>query len=108
MLSSPPHLSHGTRPSNFTAHLPSCFVANLSVPTVYFGQPPILSARYQRKETSVGFLLSLIVAFSYFFLMLMVGWVKSKPDWHPEWLIWTPNVVFLAGGAALFHKLARR
>jgi lipopolysaccharide export system permease protein len=67
-----------------------------------------LAVTAQRKETSVGFLLSLIVAFSYFFLMLMVGWVKSKPDWHPEWLIWTPNVVFLAGGAALFHKLARR
>ena len=67
-----------------------------------------LAVSAQRKETSVGFLLSLIVAFSYFFLMLMVGWVKSKPAWHPEWLIWTPNVVFLAGGAALFHKLARR
>jgi lipopolysaccharide export system permease protein len=67
-----------------------------------------LAVSAQRKETSVGFLLSLIVAFSYFLLMLMVGWVKNKPAWHPEWLIWTPNVVFLAVGATLFYRLARR
>jgi lipopolysaccharide export system permease protein len=62
----------------------------------------------QRKETSAGFLLSIVVAFVYFFLMLMVGWVKGRPEWHPEWLVWAPNAVFLGLGAVLFGRLAAR
>lgn len=67
-----------------------------------------LGVTAQRKETAAGFLLSIVVAFVYFFLMLMVGWVKDRPLWHPEWLVWAPNVVFLGLGAVLFRRLAAR
>ena len=67
-----------------------------------------LAVSAQRKETSVGFLLSLIVAFSYFFLMLTVGWVKGKPAWHPEWLIWMPDAVFLTLGVFMLRRLSTR
>jgi lipopolysaccharide export system permease protein len=67
-----------------------------------------LGVTAQRKETSAGFLLSIIVAFVYFFLMLMVGWVKGNPAWHPEWLVWAPNAVFLGLGGVLFRRLSRR
>jgi lipopolysaccharide export system permease protein len=67
-----------------------------------------LGVTAQRKETSAGFLLSIVVAFVYFFLMLMVGWVKGRPSWHPEWLVWAPNAVFFLLGAVLFRRLAAR
>ncbi|MEK0445402.1 MAG: hypothetical protein RLZZ399_723 [Verrucomicrobiota bacterium] len=67
-----------------------------------------LAMTTQRKETAVGFFLSLLVAFLYFFLISMVEWVKRKPEWHPEWLMWAPNLVFLTLGVVLFGRLARR
>ena len=67
-----------------------------------------LAVGAQRRETAVGFLLSLVVAFSYFLLMIMVGWVKNRHEWHPEWLIWLPTVLFLGFGAHLFRRLAAR
>jgi lipopolysaccharide export LptBFGC system permease protein LptF len=67
-----------------------------------------LAVTAQRKETSVGFLLSLAVAFAYFFMIIMVQWVKRKPDWHPELLMWLPNLIFFSLGAFMFRRLARR
>jgi lipopolysaccharide export system permease protein len=62
----------------------------------------------QRKETSIGFMLSLAVAFAYFFLIIVAEWTKSQPRLHPELLIWIPNVVFLSIGAWLLRRLATR
>jgi lipopolysaccharide export system permease protein len=67
-----------------------------------------LAISAQRKETAVGFLLSLVVAFVYFFMTIMVQWVKRKPEWHPEYLVWIPNLVFLSLGIFLFRRLVRR
>jgi lipopolysaccharide export system permease protein len=61
-----------------------------------------------RKETSIGFLLSLIVAFIYFFFIVMVDTVRSNPKFHPELLIWLPNVVFISLGVYLFYRMSRR
>ena len=82
---------------------------SLSLACLAFGLVAVpLAVGAQRRETAVGFLLSLIVAFSYFLLMIMVGWVKNRPEWHPEWLIWLPTVLFLALGTHLFRRLAAR
>jgi lipopolysaccharide export LptBFGC system permease protein LptF len=67
-----------------------------------------LAVGTQRRETAAGFLLSLVVAFSYFLIMIMVGWVKNRPEWHPEWLIWLPTVLFLGFGSLMFRRLAAR
>ncbi|MEI6715538.1 MAG: LptF/LptG family permease [Verrucomicrobiota bacterium] len=67
-----------------------------------------LAVTAQRKETTVGFLLSLLVAFTYFFMIIMVQWVKRKPEWHPELLMWSPNILFFSLGLYLFTRLARR
>ena len=67
-----------------------------------------LAVGAQRRETTAGFLLSLVVAFFYFLLMIMADWVKNRPEWHPEWLIWLPTLVFLGLGAHLFRRLAAR
>ena len=70
------------------------------------GVPLAITAH--RKETSVGFMISLAVAFIYFMFIVMVGWVKADPKFHPELLIWLPNVVFITLGAILFYRMSRR
>jgi lipopolysaccharide export system permease protein len=67
-----------------------------------------LAITAHRKETSVGFLFSLVVAFVYFFFIVMVDTVATNPKFHPELLIWLPNVVFISLGAFLFFRMSRR
>jgi LPS export ABC transporter permease LptF len=67
-----------------------------------------LAITAHRKETSVGFLFSLAVAFVYFFFIVMVDTVSNNPKFHPEILIWLPNVVFISLGAVLFYRMSRR
>ena len=68
-----------------------------------------LAITAHRRETSIGFLLSILVAFSYFFFMqLAIMAQKQKPKFHPELLIWLPNVVFILFGGWLFWKLSKQ
>lgn len=61
-----------------------------------------------RRETSVGFGLSLIIAFAYFFFIIMAETFKDRAEFFPVALIWAPNVVFGALGLFLFLRLAKR
>ena len=70
------------------------------------GVPLAITAH--RKETSIGFLFSLVVAFVYFFFIVMVDDISSNPKLHPEILIWMPNVIFVSLGIYLFHRMSRR
>jgi lipopolysaccharide export system permease protein len=70
------------------------------------GVPLAITAH--RKETSVGFLFSLVVAFVYFFFIVLVNTVLRNPRFHPEMLIWLPNVVFISLGTVLFYRMSRR
>lgn len=67
-----------------------------------------LGVTAHRKETSVGFGLSLIVAFAYFFFIIMADTFRSNPAAHPTVLIWIPNVLFALLGSWLFWRLSRR
>ena len=70
------------------------------------GVPLAITAH--RKETSVGFLFSLMVAFVYFFFIIIADTVRNNPKFHPELLIWAPNLVFISLGAFLFYRMAKR
>jgi lipopolysaccharide export system permease protein len=70
------------------------------------GVPLAITAH--RKETSVGFLLSLAVAISYFFFIIMANGVRENPVWHPEFLMWVPNVLCIGLGGWLFARMSRR
>ncbi len=61
-----------------------------------------------RQETSIGFGISLGVAFTYFLIILVVNIFREKASLHPELLIWLPNVIFLLFGGILFARMARR
>jgi lipopolysaccharide export LptBFGC system permease protein LptF len=41
-------------------------------------------------------------------LFFLVGMASNKPKWHPELLVWLPNLVFLTIGAVRFRRLAAR
>jgi len=61
-----------------------------------------------RKETSVGFALSLIIAFGYFFFIIIADTFRDNPHAMPVLLIWLPNIFFTGLGIWLFSRLARR
>ena len=61
-----------------------------------------------RQETTVGFGLSLLVATSYFLIIIVVNTLRDKAHMHPELLIWLPNVLFLLIGGVMFYRLSRR
>jgi lipopolysaccharide export system permease protein len=62
-----------------------------------------------RKETSVGFALSLIIAFTYYFFIIIANtFFRDNPHAYPQYLIWVPNVLFLALGSVLFYRLSKR
>jgi len=61
-----------------------------------------------RKETSVGFAISLGIAFTYFFFIIMADTFRDKPAAHPALLIWIPNILFFFLGSYLFSRLAKR
>ena len=62
----------------------------------------------QRRETSIGFALSLGVAVAYMVIIIFVGTINEKPSLYPQVLMWIPNVLFLGVGGRLFYKLCRR
>lgn len=67
-----------------------------------------LAVTTQRKETSAGFLMGLLLAFTYFFLTLVSGSFKGRPELRPELLVWIPNALFFVFGGFLFRRMALR
>jgi lipopolysaccharide export system permease protein len=61
-----------------------------------------------RKETSVGFALSLVIAFGYFFLIIIADTFHENPHAMPVLLVWLPNLLFTGFGIWLFTRLTRR
>lgn len=62
----------------------------------------------QRRETSAGFVLSLLVGISYFTLIMLGGLWQNSPDKYPHLWVWLPNVVFGILGLVMFIRLQRR
>lgn len=82
---------------------------SFSLASLAFGLIGIpLAITAQRRETSVGFLLSLIVAFVYFLFIIIADTFKGSPKAHPELLVWIPNVLFIGLGLYMFYKLSRK
>ena len=62
----------------------------------------------QRRETSVGFVLSLVVGITYFALIMLGGLWQDRPDKMPHLWVWMPNVIFGSLGVFMFLRLQRR
>jgi len=67
-----------------------------------------LGVTAQRRETSTGFALSLITATVYLVFIILADTLNDKPHLYPHVIMWAPNVIFLAAGGWLFHRLNQR
>ena len=62
----------------------------------------------QRRETSAGFVLSLIVGIIYFALIMLGGIWQDSPGKYPHLWVWLPNIIFGVLGTVMFLRLQRR
>lgn len=62
----------------------------------------------QRRETTAGFVLSLVTALAYYFFILLADMFNEKPSVYPHLLMWLPNFVFLGLGGWMFYKLSKK
>jgi lipopolysaccharide export system permease protein len=67
-----------------------------------------LAVTAQRKETSVGFAISLGIGLIYYLLLFVASLARDKASLHPEILIWLPTLLFLLVGVYRFAVLARK
>lgn len=67
-----------------------------------------LGVTAQRRETSTGFVLSLVTAVVYIVFIILADTLNDKPAAMPHLIMWVPNVIFLGMGGWLFHKLSRK
>jgi len=67
-----------------------------------------LGVTTHRRETSIGFALSLAVAVTYFLFIMIADNSRNNPALYPQWLIWAPNALFITLGAWLCTRMARQ
>lgn len=67
-----------------------------------------LGVTAQRRETSVGFALSLGTGLLYMMLILVGDVMSDRPSVFPHLLVWSPNLIFLGLGFWLFARLSRK
>lgn len=67
-----------------------------------------LGVTAQRRETSIGFALSLVVAVLYFLFIFLGETFGEEDTWLPHALMWSPSVLFIGLGSFLFYRLNRR
>lgn len=67
-----------------------------------------LGVTAQRRESTAGFILSMVIAVSYYTLLNFADLMKEREDLHPHLLVWAPNLLFLGLGLHLFRNLSRK
>jgi lipopolysaccharide export system permease protein len=67
-----------------------------------------LAIQTQRRETSWGVVLALIIVGLYYFLGAIGRGFKDYASYYPELIIWTPNFIFQAIGFWLFYRANQR
>ena len=67
-----------------------------------------LGVTAQRRETSIGFALSLGVAVAYFFFIFLGETFGEEESLLPHILMWAPSVLFIGLGAFLFRRMNNR
>ena len=66
-----------------------------------------LAIRVGRKETYANLGIALIIAMTYYFLIIMVSWLENVPALRPDLLIWLPNLIFQGIGFWMIHRQGR-
>ena len=67
-----------------------------------------LAIRTSRRETSLGLLISVALAGLFLALVMIFRSMSQHPEYHPELLIWLPNVVYQVCGIYFIYRIAKR
>lgn len=87
-------------------HLQKNFAMAFSVFSLaIFGVP--LAIQVGRKESYANLAIALIIAMTYYFLVIAVSWLEGARSLRPDLLIWLPNIVFQAVGFYLIQRANR-
>ena len=70
-----------------------------------FGVP--LAIQIGRKETYANLGIALVIAMTYYFLIIMVSWLEHIPTLRPDLLIWLPNFIFQGVGLWMIYRASR-
>jgi lipopolysaccharide export system permease protein len=70
-----------------------------------FGVP--LAIQVGRKETYANLGIALVIAMTYYFLLIMVSWLEGSPSLRPDLLIWLPNLIFQGIGFWMIYRASR-
>ena len=70
-----------------------------------FGVP--LAIQVGRKESYVNLGIALVVAMTYYFLIIIVSWLEDIPSLRPDLLIWLPNLIFQGVGFWMIYRASR-
>jgi len=63
-----------------------------------------LGIRVQRKETSVGIVISFFLVMAYYALILLAEGLKSRGGAYPELIVWMPNLILQGYGFYLLWR----
>jgi len=63
-----------------------------------------MGIRVQRKETSVGVVISFFVVMAYYVLILLAEGLKNRGGAYPELIVWLPNLILQAYGFFLLWR----
>ena len=66
-----------------------------------------LGIKVSRRETSANLGVAVLLALGYYILTVMVGWLDRHPEYHPDVLLWLPNLIFLGLGIWLFRRIEK-
>src|SRR5690625_4399349 len=67
-----------------------------------------LGITIQRKETSANLFVALILALTFYMLMVVFAWLERAPELRPDLLMWVPNLLFQGVGIWLFIRAEKR
>ena len=63
--------------------------------------------RNRRSETTSGLLVCLVLALGFYLFMLWADGMANRPQFHPEIIIWIPNLLYEIGGLVALARLSR-
>lgn len=63
-----------------------------------------LGIKLSRAETSANIVLAVGLALGFYFIVMAISWLESKPHWRPDLLVWIPNLTFQCLGFGLFKR----
>lgn len=66
-----------------------------------------LGVRLHRRETNVSFAVALLLVLLYYGLFVLAQSLDTRPEFAPHLLVWVPNFLFQAAGAAMLWRANR-